>query len=222
MSDTAIVELFKLHESLKPVRRARVCREVNLSAPVSAWLRSLGCVVYAEVDAGISGPIDHVGLREDGSIVTVQMKLGLTAKVIRQAMLCQLATIESYAAVQCKPRQSSIDRAAKIGVGVWLDGKVISEPRPRWEDRVRDNYYRQRIIDACNRLTPGGAGGLPTLRGDGPAIRCAEAVREYLKLNPTASWKEIWCDVPNHYAHHRSMRQHIGPREMLIEAGQCQ
>lgn len=197
-------ELLAICPPKQPVmRRERVCREVNLSAPVSLWLASLGCVVYAEVDAGLSGPIDHVGLREDGSVVTVQMKLGLTKKVIYQAMLCQLATLETYAAVQCKPRQSSLDRAEKIGVGVWFDGAVILSPHARHSDQTYS--YRHRVIEACRRLQPGGTGGLPNLKGDGPAQRCAAKVRDYLAANPHASWKEIWRDVPNHYAHHRSM-----------------
>lgn len=199
---------------VKPVRRERVCREVELSGPVCQWLREIGCTAYAEVDAGISGPIDHVGVRADESVICVQMKIGLTKKVVQQACLCQLVTVESYAAVQSKPRKSSLDWAAKVGIGVWFDGRVILEPRERFESRNYD-YYRQRILKACERLTPGGDGGLPTLKGDGPAQRCAAAIRIYLAEHPSASWKQIWRDVPNHYAHYKSMRGAIMSRSLL-------
>lgn len=176
-------------------------REAEMSPAVSSWLSGMGYDVYAEVC--VTGLIDHVGVRwADESIICVEMKCTMSRKVLGQASVNQLITPLSYIAVPTKPR--SLERAKFYGLGVWANGQVILEPKEC--RRIAMDSYRERALDACRMRAPGGIGGLPTLKGDGPAIRVALAVAAYLKDNPGADWKELFAKVPNHYAHHRSMQ----------------
>ena len=184
-------------------------REAELSPAVCEWLRSMGCAVYAEISGYIGRVIDHIGIRwADESIVTVEMKTSLSRKVLWQAHLNQLVSAEAWAAVATKPRKSSLDKAARYGLGVWSGG-VILQPNP--EACHVSQSYRDRVLETCRNRPEGGIGGLPTLKGDGPAIRCAAMVNEYLKAHPHARWQEIFKEVPNHYQHARSMGGAIGP-----------
>jgi hypothetical protein len=191
-----------------------VNREAELSTPVSEWLRAvMGCSVYAEI-AGGYGVIDHVGIRwADEMIVAVEMKTALTWKVLRQAHTAQLITPAVYVAVATKPRKASLDKAAEYGIGVWSGGAAILQPRP--VTTIVDRY-RQRVLEHCRNRPEGGIGGLPTLKGDGPAIRCRNAIRAYLANHRAASWRDIYRDVPNHYAHYRSLQGAMPSREFLL------
>lgn len=178
-------------------------REAELSPLVSAWLRGMGYAVYSEL--GAFNKVDHIGVRwADESIICVEMKTTLSRKVLYQAGLAQLITPLCYAAVATNPRRSSLERAEKYGIGVWAAGKVILEPCCKFEKNW-DNY-RRHVLEQCRIKGEGGIGGLPTLLGDGPAIRCAAAIVAYREANPKAKWKDIWRDVPNHYAHARSLQ----------------
>lgn len=195
---------------MKPDERQheRIYREAEMSPAVIAWLRGMGYSVYAEVPSP-GGVADHVGVRwSDMSIVFVEMKCSLTWEVIRQAQYKQLLTPLVYAAVKSKPRQSSLDKAANRGIGVWSNGSVILEPNctTKFDHCYRADTLMGRLLEFCRKAPEGGVGGMPTVKGDGPAIRVASAVTAYLREHPGASWKEIYHNVPNHYAHAASMR----------------
>ena len=179
-------------------------REAEMSPVVSHWLIDLGYSVYSEVPLfGSASAIDHVGIRwTDESIICVEMKCSFTAKVLYQAYLRQLATPLVYIAVPNSPRQSSLDKAARAGLGVLAGGVVIL--KPTCERTTYDSYSRV-ILEHCRHSKEGGIGGMPTIAGDGPAIRVSTAVNAYLAEHPNASWKQIFAEVPNHYAHARSM-----------------
>lgn len=61
---------------------------------------------------------------------------------------------------------------------------------------------RERI----RRLGPGGVGGYPCRKGEGPAQDVYEAVQAYRLEHPEARWKEVFEAVPNHYASWQSLR----------------
>jgi hypothetical protein len=181
-------------------------REAEMSPVVSEWLKSLGLTVYAE----ISG-IDHVGINfETGQIVCVEMKTSCTKELFQQARQRQLITEHVYLAVPRMPQKKSLEQAKQWGLGVWVNGKVVLEPHPQ---RIVVDHYRKRIGELCRRLVPGGIGGVPTTKGDGPAIRVADLVKEYREKHLAAKWDEIWATVPNHYKHPASMasamRRHV-------------
>lgn len=189
----------------------RRLREAELSPAVSAWLRSLGCTVYAECWG-----IDHIGMRDDGSLICVEMKTSLTRQVVRQAMYHLSITSDVYIATASRPRELSLERPKLYGIGVWAAGSVVLAPNPDGEYRKHISPRNvERIQRALRNHTPDGIGGLPTLKGDGPAIRCRAACREYLREHPAAGWRELFDKVPNHYAHYRSMRGAVGPIELL-------
>lgn len=185
---------------------ARVNREAELSPAVVAWLRGLGYSAYAEIGGVIgNSPLDHVGVRwSDESVICVEMKTALTRKVVDQALLRQLVTPLVYVAVPSMPRPKSMAVIREYGLGLLVAGAVVIEPT--FEPiHVFKNYGRE-VLERCRNATEGGVGGLPTLAGDGPAQRCAAAVKAYREANPKARWQDIWRDVPNHYAHARSMQ----------------
>lgn len=177
-------------------------REAEMSPAVTAWLRGMGYSVYAEVPS--IGVTDHVGVRwSDQSIICVEMKCSFTHKLMSQAIVKQLMTPLVYVALPQMPRKKSLQIAADYGLGVWVAGSVVLEPNYR---RVHaDNHWRKNLLEFCQRSPEGGIGGMPTVAGDGPAIRVTAAVDAYLEAHPGASWKEIFANVPNHYAHARSM-----------------
>jgi hypothetical protein len=183
----------------------RQYREAKMSPVVCAWLRGLGYTPYAEVPLwGSASNIDHVGVRwSDNSIICVEMKCSFTRKVFQQAYLRQLATPLVYIAVPCRPRTTSIEQAKQAGLGVFAGGAVILEPSQSRRNTF-ENYSRS-ILDWCRDAQEGGVGGMPTIAGDGPAIRVAAAVDAYRLKNPNAKWKQIFKDVPNHYSSPRSM-----------------
>jgi hypothetical protein len=188
--------------------KQRTYRECLMSPGIIEWLKSIGCATYAEVP--VVRLIDHVGVRwSDKHIVCVEMKCSLTHKLLYQAHILQLITPAVYMAVPNQPRKSSIEQAARTGLGLLVNGRVVLEPEKKARHVV--SSYRDLLLDRCRHLAEDGVGGLPQMKGDGPAIRAAAACREYLKQNPKAKWHELFAKVPNHYAHARSMAGAIGP-----------
>jgi hypothetical protein len=183
-------------------------REAEMSPAVCEWIRSMGYTPYAEVPV-YGGTCDHAGVRwSDLSVIFVEMKCTLSDKVIYQAILKQTISPLVYVAVPCKPRKKSIDAAASRGLGVWAAGMVIVEPNyPHERDMGK---WRENVLEFCRKSPEGGIGGMPTVKGDGPAIRCEVAVKAYLEQHPDSSWKQIFKEVPNHYAHARSMAGALG------------
>lgn len=179
--------------------KRRLPLESDMSPAVSAWLAESGYSVYAEVEG-----IDHVGVRwPDKHIICVEMKRSLSSQVMRQAHSRFVYTDSVFVCVPRHPKPQSIARLNERGIGLLVNGKPVFCP-----SRTRSSVYgpyRDRLLEKCRRSTAGGIGGLPTLKGVGPAISVAAAVAAYLKGNPKATWDQIFRDVPNHYCHARSM-----------------
>lgn len=206
-------------------RPAGEMREAALFAPVKAELEARGYTVYAEVPWPLRpASIDVVALAEGRWPVIVELKMGFTRRLLEQCSLALLATPYVYAAAPTMPRGSFLAWAEKIGIGVarvFSDGvEVLGKPkigRGRWPhpSRVR-NYrsrrvpsYRSRIVKACvesNGYYQSKVGGVPNHKGTGPAQSVWRAVRAYRTEHPAASWRELYEEIPNHYAHMESMR----------------
>lgn len=181
----------------------RVNREAQMSPMVSRWLADQGLTVYSEVE--LFSPIDHVGVDwATNRIVCVEMKTTCSTGVLRQAMSRQLITSESYVCVPRVPRESSMHVVRKHGLGLIVNGEVVVQPDAS-QGRHEIEVYRTRLLERCRRIPVGGIGGLPTLKGEGPAIRCWATVDQFRKQNPKATWQQIWESVPNHYINARSM-----------------
>lgn len=179
-------------------------KEIELAKPVADWMRSRGYAVYAEVPS-LGRCLDFVGIKGT-DVICVELKTSLTTYLIRQACTNQLVTKEVYVGVGTKPRKSSIDLCRKYGLGVLSvkNNKVILviEPTLRYEPW---SPRRKQIVDVCNSLGPSDDAGKPQQAGEGPAQDCQQRIDEYRKTHPTATWKEIYLNVPNHYCNMSSL-----------------
>lgn len=186
--------------------------EHALARPVADWLRENGYpAVYAET---WRGPVDLVGWNEqEDRIACIELKTSLTSRVLRQAYLHQVVTVQVYVGVGTLPRPSSLAAARLLGIGVLSIRAdcvtVLVEPTEQCDILQAE---RDDLIDCIRHSTPSDDGGLPSLLGIGPAQTVALAVREYLTSHPRSNWLAIFRDVPNHYASHRSMSQVMNRR----------
>jgi hypothetical protein len=178
--------------------------ECDLSNPVSSWLESMGFTPYAEVPFPQSNhPIDLVG-RNGQEIITVELKVSLTKKLVHQAYMCDLITDRRYAAVSTKPKAKGISECERHGIGLLsvVDGKVnvILEPQEKFPATawVRCKYATA-IHKNLDVMTPNGIGGVPCMKGVGPAQECFDRVQAYRAEHPNAKWSEIYRAVQNHY-----------------------
>jgi hypothetical protein len=184
--------------------------ESDLSRPVSEWMISLGYKPYAEVPWPTDNrPIDLVG-RKGTELLTVELKVSLTKKLIHQAYMCDLITDKRFAAIGTKPKTKGIEECRRLGIGLLsvTDNQVVVILEPR-ETQPATTWVRNSYAEAVHKnldvMTPNGVGGLPCRKGEGPAQECYERVQAYLALNPHARWKEIFGAVHNHYGSPNSM-----------------
>ena len=188
-------------------------KEAKLSDPVSDWLRARGYTPYAEVP-WFSSPIDLVGKKDD-HLIAVCLKVCLSDKVIRKAMAVQVQCHLVYCGVASKPRSSSLEKCKQHGIGVLrilgsqvdvlLEANDGSQPSENKHGcRIFSNYANL-MVKKLEKLEPGGVGGKPNLKGEGPAQHAAHLIKQYRKTHPKATWKELFSNVPNHYASYQSM-----------------
>lgn len=179
-------------------------KESDLANPVMEWLRARGLTPYGEIGWG-GRAIDVVGL-SDTEVWAVELKLGLTQKVIYQAMINQVTAHRSWCAVASKPR--CWEKRLPEGVGLLvIESETVRVFREAvFCPKIINRHRLGQIRGTCAYKTPGGKAGLPTMRGIGVAQRVYDAVQGYVVANPSASWAEIFKVVPNHYAHPRSMQ----------------
>ena len=182
-------------------------KETDLAQPVANWMEERGYTVYSEIPPGIRGGcIDMVGLK-NGKLLAVELKINLTKNVIYQANSAGLCCHEAYAAVSTKPQIKSIEKCGKIGIGL-LSVKnnsvdVVINAAPRYPPM---DIYVKKMLEQLKQIDPGVYAGKPCEKGIGPAQDCLKRIKAYLKEHPTASWKEIYKNVNNHYASYNSMQ----------------
>ncbi len=182
-------------------------KEVDLSEPVRMWLESQGYLAYAEVPF-LYGIPDWLGVHsENDKTIAVEMKRSLTRGVIGQAYTLNLACDYVFVAVGTKPRKSSIERCERVGLGILsvVGGVVTVVLEAVTKHNGPLSSWKERLIKRVENLEPGGIAGNPTQLGEGPAQDCYDRVQEYRLLHPKATWKELYKNVANHYASHRSM-----------------
>ncbi len=178
-------------------------REKDLAKPVADWLRAKGYVVYSEVPF-YTRCLDMVGVK-DKEIIAVELKISLTTKLIRQAMIAQIATDNVYVAVPTKPKKSSIDKCKKYHLGILRVNEGVEEILKPSESKCKLSSGAEHLIENAKKTGPSDKAGLPTLKGCGPAQAVAAFVKGYVKEHPKAGWKEIYNNIPNHYSNHQSM-----------------
>lgn len=178
--------------------------ECHLAQPVMQWLSSRGFTPYGEVGWGCTA-IDVVGISDD-AVEAVELKLCLTRHLIRQALRNQLTANRSWCAVNSRPR--NFQKRIRFGLGLLVvtgdsvEILVEAEARPEITNLRRLQQLRGRR----HYREPFGQAGVPTMQGIGVAQAVYDAVVAFRAGNPAATWEEIYEEVPNHYAHARSMQ----------------
>ncbi len=178
-------------------------KESDLYQPIKDWLEKQGFRVYAEVMFQYS-TIDVVGRKGD-EIISVELKRSLSQSVVRQAMLAGNFSDSAYAAVPTNPR--SLEFPKRIGIGVLQvrdHGRVVTLLEP-----TRSKPLGQHKANLLKMMDEGwewgDLGGVPNIKGEGPARDCMKRVEEYRAIHPKATWKDIFANVPNHYHSYKSM-----------------
>jgi hypothetical protein len=183
--------------------------ESTMSEPISNWLRSKGLEPYAEVSPRhwVRG-IDLIGWDGADRIIAVELKRSLTNGLIYQGYQCKGITEEAYVAVMSEPRAMGVERCKKLGVGILkVDGAIVIELLAPLIKGIKGcNWRLDSLIEIMRRSVPGGIGGLPCLKGKGPAQDVRRRIEEYRKDHPGAGWDELFKNVPNHYSSSKSMR----------------
>lgn len=186
--------------------------ESRLYAPVRDWLAADGYTVYPE--AWGHDVVAYKGER----IVVVELKMAFTRSLYLQLIRASMFADAVMGGVATRPRSKSLEVCRDHQFGVLRIDRAVDVVIPPPE-RGRHMSQKQHD-DALSALVAWGppedeVAGLPTMLGVGPAIKCAERIRAYLLTNPNAGWRDVFRDVPNHYAHHRSLRGAMPPLEML-------
>lgn len=182
-------------------------KESDLSAPVMRWLKGRGYTPYGEVPWGIARTIDIVGLNiseRRWPLESVELKLSLTKRVIQQAYDCA-AFGPAWCAVPSTPRSLELPKrlgigVLKVGVGVEVLLKPTFKPGFRTLDRIEE------VRESLNRLKPWRLAGEPNRAGVGPANDVYRLIESYRETHPGADWKELFENIPNHYASYGSMQ----------------
>ena len=181
-------------------------RECDLSAPVTAWLRAQGFEVWAEVRG-----VDLIGYRlADDTITTVELKRCLSHRLVEQARRPYYADLR-FAACGGRPAPERVHECERASVGVLhVQGSAVRvlaiPPANRYARHDNFTRYRAKLVGVLGRLEPGGLGGVPCRRGEGPRQRVRRALIAYLAEHPRASWFDLFANVPNHYASAYSLR----------------
>lgn len=181
--------------------------EASLSPNVAKWLKSFGCEVYSEVPLyGTS--IDLVGIDFSKSeIIAVELKMSFSEKLLRSAMINQIATLLSWAAAPTEPQKKAIAFSEKTGVGLLriYENKVVvvRSPQKRF---LPNRFVAEKILGFCQLDEPNDIGGIACLKGRGPAQRVYSRIVAFVDTNPGSNWQDIYEGVPNHYANPRSLQ----------------
>jgi hypothetical protein len=186
------------------VAKERQFPESKLYTPVRDWLTQQGYIVFPECWGR-----DVVAYR-GSHIITVELKMSMTRALYFQLIRAAVFSDAVFAAVPVRSRASTIEVYRQHKIGILRVGEAVEvvlpapENREAWCKKQHDDALEcLRGWDPPPEIT---VAGLPTLKGSGPAQQCANRVRDYLQQNPAAGWRDIYRNVPNHYAHHRSMR----------------
>lgn len=179
-------------------------RETELANPIFEWLESRGYTPYSEIAWGGTA-IDIVGL-SDKAVWAVELKLCLSWKVIRQAHRNQLTAHKSWCAVGTRPRNFEQRNLHGLGLLSVVGGRVEVVIEAEETPDITNATRLRQLRGACAYREPRGIAGLPTMKGVGPAQKVFDAVERFKAANPSASWAQVFANVPSHYAHARSMQ----------------
>lgn len=190
--------------------------EKDLFPPLKKHFKELGFKVFAEVPSNYRG-IDFVAVKE-GHHIAVEMKLSFNKKVIQQARENWAEFNQTYVAFPVKKPiffhgdnydklsdklRQKCDWCNSGGIGILevLPHGTIFEAL---ESQFHDNLWRVRDFSEYVENDYDEA-GLPYQKGVSEGYMELKAIKKYVRKNPTATWKEIYANVSNHYSSPSSM-----------------
>ncbi len=183
---------------------SRQLREYKLSDPVREYFENQGYKVYTEIP--IAGACIDMVARKGDYLIAIELKMSLTKNLINTCYINRLFCNLTYAAVPTEPSIKNITLCERDSIGII---KVTDKARIVLEakNRLKPCYpEHDRLLEYCSGVPWDGVGGLPQLKGIGPAIECGKRVKEYLIDHPAAKWREIFDNVHNHYFNYKSMQ----------------
>ncbi len=179
-------------------------REYKLYDPVKEYFENQGYTVYPEIP--IAGACIDMVARKDNVLIAIELKMSLTKQLIHACYVNHCFCNLSYAAVPTEPSIKNKTLCERHSIGII---KVTDKARIVLEANNRFRTFKpeyDRMLKYCSGVPWEGVGGLPQLKGVGPAIECAKRVKEYLISHPAAKWKEIFDNIQNHYSNYKSMQ----------------
>ncbi len=179
------------------LREAPICAIAVAKLRAEGW--SLACEVLLNARA-----IDAAGLR-DGKVIALEAKVWFNQKLRRQLYLRKRVADFVVAVVGKRPRADGISWCLKQRVGLWLvnDGEV--NELVAYHQQKPNKFHRQNLMERIKRWDQSVSGGLPNLKGVGIAQAVQRRVDEYRMTHPTATWKEIFANVPCHYNNYKNL-----------------
>ena len=183
-------------------------REYKLSDPVREYFEKQGFKVYVEIP--VAGACIDMVARKGNFLIAIELKMSLTKQLIHTCFTNQICCDLSYAAIPTEPSNKNKELYKKYAIGiikVTSKVEIISEANGNRFKPFAPEY--KRMLKYCSGIPWEGVGGLPRLKGVGPAIECGKRVKKYLITNPRAKWKEIFNNVDNHYYNYKSMQSSL-------------
>jgi hypothetical protein len=203
-----------MSQNIKPTHI--VVKEADLYPIIKKSFKNDGYAVYAEVASMYRG-VDMVAAKGDEHIA-IELKLAFNWHLLRQATWNASHFDKVYVAYPVKKavlfhvddvywslRESTRERydyCVKWGVGIMQvlpSGLIYEALEPKQQKPFR-KLDLQHYVDADDDV-----GGVPYQKGVSEGYHELESIKKYVIANPTASWREIFANVPTHYASHTSL-----------------
>jgi len=171
--------------------------EIEMFPLVKLWLENRGFKVYGEVRYR-RHDIDVVGDKV-GQQVCVELKQNFTKRLKQQLMICKRATAYVYSCTGSTPQKSNLEWCVQHGIGVIIIDKKL---RVVLEPVSKKKRYTWINLKHCPQ---GNLGGAPCGKDKHPAKDVHTALLALIESNPSIDWNNAYNQIPNHYAHAKSM-----------------
>ena len=198
------------------ITSSSVVRETDMAEHVRAWFAERQLTAYPELSV-YGGPVDMVGVSGE-LVVAVEMKM-----TWQQSLRSKLSENEAWANevwFWCagRPTEPTLDICRGRGWGVMSSACGQLLPAALWRhgrSRRRDILFGKLARHDQSRVA-----GSPTLKGLGPRQQCAARIRDYMASHPLARSREVFANVPNHYASFASFSGVFGAMIKDLRASQ--
>lgn len=177
--------------------------EASICAAAVEHLRSDGWRVVCEVP--FHGRAIDAAATKMGKLILIEAKTSFTRSLKQQVQGLSFYADFALSVVGTKPRADTLAWCKDESIGVWMirAGAVVELVAMRTNAKAfaRDQSMIHRVL-TMNEAT---AGGVPNLKGIGPAQEVQAEIDAYRAEHPKATWKELFEKVPNHYVSASSM-----------------